>query len=88
MEIDPNQIVLNELHVVGTIAYTPQDFADTITMLRDGSIATDGIITERIGLSDIVKGDFEELIEHKDRHVKILVRSSESALPAPPGRGL
>jgi len=77
VEIDPNQIVLNELHVVGTIAYTPQDFADTITMLRDGSIATDGIITERIGLSDIVKGGFEELTEHKDRHVKILVRSSE-----------
>jgi (R,R)-butanediol dehydrogenase / meso-butanediol dehydrogenase / diacetyl reductase len=46
-------------------------------MLRDGSIATDGIINERIGLSDIVKGGFEELTEHKDRHVKILVRSSE-----------
>ena len=42
-------------------------------MLRDGSIAT----PERIGLSDIVEGGFEELTEHKDRHVKILVRSSE-----------
>jgi hypothetical protein len=30
-------------------------------MLRDGSIATEGVITERIGLSDIVKGGFEEL---------------------------
>jgi (R,R)-butanediol dehydrogenase/meso-butanediol dehydrogenase/diacetyl reductase len=77
VEIDPNQIVLSELHVVGTIAYTPQDFADTITMLRDGSIATDAIVTERIGLSDIVAGGFEELTDHKDRHVKILVRASE-----------
>ena len=76
VEIDPNQIVLSELHVVGTIAYTPQDFADTITMLRDGRIATEGIVTERIGLTDIVAGGFEELTDHKDRHVKILVRSA------------
>ena len=76
VEVNPNDIVLSELNVVGTIAYTPEDFADTITMLRDGTIATDGIVTERIALADIVDGGFRELVEHKDRHVKILVRSS------------
>jgi (R,R)-butanediol dehydrogenase/meso-butanediol dehydrogenase/diacetyl reductase len=45
-------------------------------MLKDGRIKTEGIITERIPLSDVVGGGFEELVEHKDRHVKILVRSS------------
>jgi (R,R)-butanediol dehydrogenase / meso-butanediol dehydrogenase / diacetyl reductase len=76
VQINPNDIVLSELDVRGTICYTPQDFADTIAMLRDGRIETEGIITERIPLSDVVEQGFEELVDHKDRHVKILVRSS------------
>ena len=46
-------------------------------MLRDGSIRTEGIITQRIELSEIVDAGFRELVAHKDRHVKILVRSAE-----------
>jgi (R,R)-butanediol dehydrogenase / meso-butanediol dehydrogenase / diacetyl reductase len=77
VELNPNDIVMSELNVGGTICYTPEDFADTISMLRDGSIKTEGVITERIPLSDVVEGGFEELVDHKDRHVKILVHSSE-----------
>ena len=77
VQINPNDIVLSELDVRGIICYTPEDFADTISMLKDGQIGTEGIITERIPLSDVVKGGFDELVDHKDRHVKILVRSSE-----------
>ena len=77
VEINPNDLVLNELNVLGTICYTPKDFADTISMVLDGSIKTEGIITERIPLSNVVRGGFEELVDHKDRHVKILVNSSE-----------
>ncbi|MBA4114992.1 MAG: 2,3-butanediol dehydrogenase [Rubrobacter sp.] len=77
VEINPNDLVLNELNVLGTICYTPKDFADTISMIQDGSIKTEGIITERIPLSNVVEGGFEELVDHKDRHVKILVKSSE-----------
>lgn len=77
IQINPNDIVLSELNVVGTIAYTPQDFADTISMLKDGSIETEGVITERIPLSDVVEAGFHELVDHKDRHVKILIRCSE-----------
>jgi len=65
---------------VGAVALRSQpapDHGRDTARLRDGSIANDGIVTERIGLSDIVEGGFEELTEHKDRHVKILVRSSE-----------
>ena len=75
ISINPNDIVLSELNVLGTICYTPGDFADTIGMIRDGSIVTDGMITERIALEDVVGGGFDELVSHKDRHVKILVRS-------------
>ena len=77
VQVHPNDIVLSELNVRGTICYTPEDFRDTITMLRDGTIRTEGIITERIPLSDVLEGGFRELVEHKDRHVKILVHASE-----------
>jgi len=36
-------------------------------MLKDDSIKTEGIITERVLLSDVVKGGFEELVAHNDR---------------------
>jgi (R,R)-butanediol dehydrogenase/meso-butanediol dehydrogenase/diacetyl reductase len=77
VQINPNDIVLSELNVLGTICYTPQDFADTIAMLQDGTIDTEGIITQRIPLTDVVDAGFNELVAHKDRHVKILIRSSE-----------
>ena len=69
----PEQPTLN---VLGTICYTPEDFADTIAMIQDGRIKTEGMVTERIALTDVVAGGFDELVEHKDRHVKILVRAS------------
>ena len=77
VQIHPNDIVLSELQVLGTICYTPQDFADTIAMMKDGRIRTEGIITQRIPLSEVVDAGFKELVEHKDRHVKILVHASE-----------
>jgi (R,R)-butanediol dehydrogenase/meso-butanediol dehydrogenase/diacetyl reductase len=67
--------VLAEFDIHGIIAYTPEDLADTIAMVTDGRIDTSGIITSRIDLAEFVTGGFDELVAHKDRHVKILVRS-------------
>jgi (R,R)-butanediol dehydrogenase / meso-butanediol dehydrogenase / diacetyl reductase len=47
-----------------------------ISMLKDSSLRTEGIITERVPLSDVVKGGFEELVAHSDRQIKILADSS------------
>lgn len=77
ISIHPNDIVLGELDIRGTICYSTEDFSDTISMLKNGEIETEGLITERIPLSDVVERGFEELVAHKDRHVKILVKSSE-----------
>lgn len=35
------------------------------------------LITGRINLEDVVEGGFEELISHKDKHIKILVSPKE-----------
>lgn len=77
VSINPNDIVLSELDVRGTICYTPEDFADTIAMIQDGRISTAGMITERVALDDVVAAGFDELVNHKDRHVKILVHPSD-----------
>ena len=46
-------------------------------VVLNGRIDTTGVVTSRIELVDVVTGGFDELVAHKDRHVKILVRSPE-----------
>ncbi len=43
---------------------------------REGQ-QTEGIIAERILLSDVVGGGFDELVAQENRHVKILVKLQE-----------
>jgi (R,R)-butanediol dehydrogenase/meso-butanediol dehydrogenase/diacetyl reductase len=76
IEIHPNDIVMNELKVVGTHAYASGDFPDTIALMQDARIDAGRLVTERIPLSDVIERGLEELATHKDRHVKILVRPS------------
>ncbi|MBA2691602.1 MAG: 2,3-butanediol dehydrogenase [Rubrobacter sp.] len=76
ISVHPNDIVLKELDIRGIICYSQKDFADTIEMLEAGKFDVEGLITERIPLTDVVAKGFDELVAHKDRHVKILVQSS------------
>ena len=72
VELNLNDLVLAEVDLVGTIGYN-RDHPATITLMKDGRIDARGLITKRIGLEEIVEDGFNELIEHKDRHAKILV---------------
>jgi (R,R)-butanediol dehydrogenase / meso-butanediol dehydrogenase / diacetyl reductase len=67
-----NELVFSEVNLVGSLAYCG-DHADTIALLRDGKVAAEQFITGRIGLEDLVKGGFRELIDNKEENVKILV---------------
>jgi (R,R)-butanediol dehydrogenase/meso-butanediol dehydrogenase/diacetyl reductase len=73
VELNVNDLVMSEVRLVGSICYV-RDHPATITLLRDGRIDAAPFITKRIRLDDIVKEGFLELIEHKDRHAKILVQ--------------
>lgn len=75
ISINPNLIVLTEKELVGTIAYR-KIFPATMALMADGRISTDGWITKKITLDEIVENGFEELLRNKDQHVKILVRPS------------
>lgn len=72
VQVNPNLIVLTEKELIGTIAYRDV-YPATMALMADKRIDASQFITGRIELDQIVDGGFEELIRHKDRHVKILV---------------
>jgi hypothetical protein len=45
-------------------------------MTGQSVMVDDDLDTSRVSLSDIVEQGFEELVENRDRHVKILVQPS------------
>ncbi|HHY38089.1 MAG TPA: 2,3-butanediol dehydrogenase [Clostridia bacterium] len=77
VKVDCNNFSLLEKDVVGCRAYAG-DFETVIRFLQDGRMVTKPLITKVVRLDDIVKEGFEELVHHKDRHIKILVVPGES----------
>jgi (R,R)-butanediol dehydrogenase / meso-butanediol dehydrogenase / diacetyl reductase len=59
--------------VIGTLAYTIDDFAGVARLLASGQLVADPLITGRIRLDDIIEKGFEELVANKDRNIKIIV---------------
>jgi (R,R)-butanediol dehydrogenase/meso-butanediol dehydrogenase/diacetyl reductase len=60
--------------VKGTLAYTLFDFKAVASLLANGQLKADPLITGRVDLEDIVEKGFLELINNKDENIKILVR--------------
>jgi (R,R)-butanediol dehydrogenase/meso-butanediol dehydrogenase/diacetyl reductase len=73
IDLQPNDMVLSEVEVVGSIAYA-NEFPATMALMRDDRVNAEELVTKRISLSDIVEEGFEELVANRDRHVKILVQ--------------
>lgn len=68
---NPTALVQKELRLQGSIAYTSEDFADAIELLRTGAARADTLITHREKLDDVA-GAFRVQLE-KDRSLKVLV---------------
>ena len=69
---NPTSLVQKELRLQGSIAYTSEDFADAIELLRSGAARADTLITQRERLDDVADA-FRVQLE-KDRSLKVLVR--------------
>ena len=67
-----NSLVLSEIRLIGSLAYAHRH-AEVIELIRSGTVDVDQFITGRIALEEIVASGFQELIEHKETNVKILV---------------
>lgn len=55
------------------------DYPAVIAALADGRIDPASMITARIALADVVELGFSELVNNKDRHIKILVQPGAAA---------
>jgi len=59
--------------VIGTLAYTVDDFQGVANLLATGQLKTAPLITGRIKLDDLIEKGFEELVNNKDANIKIIV---------------
>jgi (R,R)-butanediol dehydrogenase/meso-butanediol dehydrogenase/diacetyl reductase len=69
---NPTALVQKELRLQGSIAYTSEDFAEAIELLRSGGARADTLITQRERLDDVADA-FRVQLE-KDRSLKVLVK--------------
>lgn len=60
--------------VIGTLAYTIDDFQGVANLLASGQLRAEPLITGRITLDEIISKGFEELVNNKDENIKIIVR--------------
>jgi (R,R)-butanediol dehydrogenase/meso-butanediol dehydrogenase/diacetyl reductase len=74
--LDYTDLVFGEKTVMGSMGGYGV-FDEAIEMMAEGEFIGDPLITGRISLDDIVIGGFEELVEHKEAHIKILVSPVE-----------
>jgi (R,R)-butanediol dehydrogenase/meso-butanediol dehydrogenase/diacetyl reductase len=70
---DMNALLLKELAIIPSLAYA-NEYAEVLDAIADGRISgLDRMVSKRIALDEVIEGGFEELIEHRADHVKILV---------------
>jgi (R,R)-butanediol dehydrogenase / meso-butanediol dehydrogenase / diacetyl reductase len=71
-EVDMPKLVVKEIDLRGTIGYS-YDHPATIALVEEGKIDLKPFITGRIALEGLVEEGFDQLINHNEQHVKILV---------------
>ena len=71
VSFNPTALVQKEVRLQGSIAYTGEDFATAIELLRTGAARADTLITQRERLDDVADA-FKVQLE-KDRSLKVLV---------------
>ncbi|KAH7069724.1 chaperonin 10-like protein [Paraphoma chrysanthemicola] len=71
--------LMKEITLKCALAYTEKDFQETIDAFVAGKFkGAETMITSRIHVDDIAEKGFEELVKHKDDHIKILVTTLKS----------
>ena len=68
---NPTLLVQKEIRLQGSIAYTGEDFAAAVELIRTGKAQSDPLITHREPLDDISEAFGVQL--EKDRSIKVLV---------------
>ncbi len=75
----PMDVTLQEKFVTGSMGYVRLDFEQVVEALSTGKMSMDKarqMITGKIDVKDTIEGGFQELINHKDTNIKILVTTN------------
>jgi (R,R)-butanediol dehydrogenase / meso-butanediol dehydrogenase / diacetyl reductase len=76
--VDMGRAMAKEIDVRFAFTYEPAvDFPISLGLLASGAVDAPRMISDHVPLDDLVDRGLEELLHHADRHVKILVDSSE-----------
>ncbi|KAL6709958.1 hypothetical protein ACN47E_000743 [Coniothyrium glycines] len=71
--------ITKEITTKCSLAYTDKDFKDTIDAFVECKFqALENMVSSRIHLDDISEKGFEELVNNRDRHIKILITPDRS----------
>ena len=73
-EFDFNSIVAQEKTVIGTIAYSRADVQASVDLIAAGKLSTTPLITDRIGLDDVIDVGFERMMAPTKDVFRILVK--------------
>lgn len=80
--LHPMDMTSQEKYTAGSLGYTTEDFEGVINSIASGQIDVEKLkilITKKVKLNqDSVKEGFEELLAHKEKHVKILLTPADS----------
>jgi len=70
-QIRPLLGISKELNLQFVLAYTPEEFARTLSLIADGQLVVDPLITGKVGVAGVADA-FRDL-GHPDAHAKIIV---------------
>ena len=75
-EFDFNSVVAAEAEVIGSLAYQQQDVEEVVRMISSGVLKTSPLVSDRIGLEDVLEKGFQRMMEPTKDVFRILVAPS------------
>lgn len=78
LQVNINDFVIMEKRMAGGISYTLEDFHDVLELLASRAIPAEKMISSVVPLANIIEGGFQELINNKAKHVKILIQANQN----------
>ncbi|KAJ5818110.1 alcohol dehydrogenase [Penicillium riverlandense] len=76
--VNVNDLTYKEVNYMGAALYDEMSFKEVIQALNNGQLRPEKMITAKIKLGDAIDKGFQELIDHRDRHCKILIDAQTS----------
>lgn len=83
IDYSPMETTMSEKIMTGSICFVKSDFEQVVKAIEDELISVDELkllITDKILLENSVEHGFKELLNHKDRHIKMLFTPFEEYL--------